>query len=94
MSSDSHPAPKYGRIFLALFALTVSEILYANLHLPKVAIVLGLVFLAMIKASLVAMFYMHLKFEKILLTVIALAPLVFSLVLVLMVGFDIRHVIP
>ena len=90
MNETSHPRPHYGAIFLALFVLTVLEILTANLKLPRVSVILMLVSLAITKASLVAMFYMHLKFEKILLAVIAVAPLLFSIILVLLVGFDIR----
>jgi cytochrome c oxidase subunit 4 len=88
MTSETHSHPNYGLVFLALFILTVTEIIVANLHMPKLYIVLGLVVLALMKASLVAMFYMHLRFEKILLAVIAFSPLIFSVILTLMVGSD------
>ncbi|HXV27893.1 MAG TPA: cytochrome C oxidase subunit IV family protein [bacterium] len=91
---ENHSNPHYGRIFLALFALTVAEVLYANLHLPRHLIIVGLVFLAVVKASLVALFYMHLKFEKALLAVIGFAPLLFSIILTMMVGADIRLIHP
>ena len=92
MSTETHSHPSYGQIFLALFALTVAEILYANLHLPRHLIIIGLVVLAVIKASLVALFYMHLRFEKVLLAVIGFAPLIFSIILTMTVGADIRHI--
>ena len=93
MSEQAHPHPRpYGLIFLALFALTVTEIFISNLHLHKTMIVLILVGLAIVKAGLVAMFYMHLKFEKVLLTVIALSPLMLSFLMALMVGWDIGKV--
>ncbi len=94
MSSDTHAHPSYGKIFLALFALTVAEVIYANVPLAKVYIVLGLVFLAVLKAALVALFYMHLRFEKVLLAIIGFAPLILSIILILMVGADIRHIHP
>ena len=91
MTSPTHPRPNYGGIFVSLFVLTIVEIFVANLGLHKLTIILVLVGLAIVKASLVAMFYMHLRFEKILLTLFALAPLIFSVILTLMVGFDVPH---
>ena len=90
MSSQTHPRP-YGLIFITLFILTVLEICVANFHIAKVYVVLALVSLALIKAALVAMFYMHLSFEKRLLTLIALSPLIFSVIFTLLIGFDIAH---
>jgi len=94
MSTDSHtPDTSYGKIFLALFVLTVLEIFTANLPFTRLVIILALIFLAVIKAALVAAFYMHLRFEKVLLTVIAVAPLAFSVILTMLVGFDIHKII-
>lgn len=94
MSEGSHSKPNYAAIFIALFLLTVSEIFAANLPMPRTATILILVAFALAKATLVAMFYMHLRFEKVLLAVIAVAPLLFSLILVLGIGFDIWSVAP
>ncbi len=94
MSSSAHTRPNYGAIFVVLFVLTVIEIFASKLPLPKIYVVVSLLGLAILKAALVAMFYMHLKFEKTLLTVICLSPLIFSVILTLMVGFDIGHVRP
>lgn len=91
VSAPSHPRPNYGGVFLSLFVLTILEILAVNLGLPRRVTIPLLVFLALLKASLVAMFYMHLRFEKILLAVVALAPLLFSVILTLMVGADLGH---
>ncbi len=87
MSEESH-SRRYGAIFLGLFVLTILELATANLPLARLPIALMLVGLAIVKASLVAMFYMHLKFEKILLTLVALAPLAFSLIFTLIIGHD------
>lgn len=93
MSSETHspPRPNYGAVFFALLVLTLVEVVVANLSQAKVLIILGLVFLALVKASLVAMFYMHLKFEKVLLALIAVSPLLFSILLTLLIGMDIGH---
>ena len=87
MSDQTHKK-HYGLIFISLFALTILEIFAANLPVSKTLIVMTLILFAVVKAALVAMFYMHLKFEKILLTVIGFAPLIFSVILTLMLGAD------
>ncbi len=88
MSTETHARPNFVYIFLALFVLTMIEVFCVNFPWGKKYIILALIFLAVMKAALVAMFYMHLRYEKILLTVIALAPLIFSVVLVFMIGYD------
>ncbi len=90
MSEQTHSRP-YGRIFLSLFALTIFEIFIANLHFSKMMIVLLLVFLAFVKAALVAAFYMHLRFEKLLLTLTLVAPLIFTAIFILAIGYDVGH---
>ncbi len=91
MSEHAHPRP-YGRIFLSLFVLTVFEIFVANLHIfARPLIILTLVFLAFVKAALVAMFYMHLRFEKIFLTITLVGPLAFTLIFILAIGSDVGH---
>ena len=88
---SAHPRPNYGGVFISLFLLTMLEIFVANLPMARLPIILGLVFLAIVKATLVAMFYMHLRFEKVLLIIIAVAPLAFSMILTIAVGHDIGH---
>ena len=87
-SAHAHSRP-YGRIFLSLFVLTIFEIFIANLHFARPLIILMLVFLAFVKAALVAMFYMHLRFEKIFLTVTLVAPLIFTAIFILTIGSDV-----
>jgi len=91
MSRESHPHPNFVRIFQALAVLTVVEIFAANLPLAKFHVVFILVAFAVIKAALVGMFYMHLRYEKILLTVLLVGPLLLSFILTFMVGADIGH---
>jgi cytochrome c oxidase subunit 4 len=75
-------------IFYYLLALTILEILVA---LPTYAIWLKailLISMALGKASLVAMFFMHLRFERSILGVIAFTPLVICVFLVFMLTPD------
>ena len=86
--SQAHKNPNYAAIFWSLLILTIVEIVVANLHAAKPLLVVTLVFLAIIKASLVALFYMHLKFEKYVIYVIVLFPLFLAVVLTVMVLSD------
>jgi cytochrome c oxidase subunit IV len=84
-----HKPVNYGAIFWALLILTILEIIVANIHaLGKPVIVVSLIVLAIIKASLVALFYMHLKFEKLIIYFICLFPLFLAAILTLMVLAD------
>jgi cytochrome c oxidase subunit 4 len=54
----------YLKVFLALGILTLVTVGVAYLHLPHTPAVLVALFIAAAKASLVAMFFMHLKGER------------------------------
>lgn len=81
MATD-HPGPNYMTIFWWLFGLTVAEIAVIYLGLPKLALALLLIGLAVSKAALVAMYFMHLRFERLTLALIAVTPLLLCLLLV------------
>ncbi len=83
-----HKQPNYAAVFWSLLILTICEIIVANLHFAKPLIVITLVFLAIVKASLVALFYMHLKFEKYIIYIIALFPIFLAVILTVMVLSD------
>ena len=72
---DGHEHPKYMLIWLYLFILTIAEVGVAFLSIPKWMIVTSLLVMAVWKALLVALYYMHLKFEPTRLRLVALAPL-------------------
>jgi cytochrome c oxidase subunit IV len=59
--SETRPQPNYLGVFWALAILTAIEVAVTYLPLPRIPI---LVPLALIKAALVALFYMHLKFDR------------------------------
>jgi len=89
MSSTTHSHPNYLRIFWILLVLTIVEVGITYLGLPKMLLAALLVTLAVWKASLVAMHFMHLKFEKKTLTIVAIAPFVLCVFLILMLLPDI-----
>ena len=89
MTSEAHSTSNYIKIFWILLALTVIEVAIVYMGLPKVLLASLLVIFAVWKAALVAMHFMHLKFEKKTLTIVALAPFVLCIFLVLMLMPDI-----
>lgn len=66
--------PNYMAIFYWLFGLTVAELTVAYMPLMRALMIAGLVGLALAKAALVAMYFMHLRFERRTLGLIALTP--------------------
>lgn len=58
---QQHPQPNYLGVFWVLALLTAAEVGVTYLPLPHIPI---LVPLALIKAALVALFYMHLKYDR------------------------------
>lgn len=74
-----HEEPNYIAVFIYLTVLTGIELLVYSLALPKPVLVGMLVALALAKAVLVAMYFMHLAVERKGLWIIAGVPLVILL---------------
>ncbi len=84
METVAHKRPNYVAIWGYLFVLTVIEVAAALMsHIPKHWLILILLFLAIWKALLVAMYFMHLKFERWRLRVVFMVPLPLAAILVL-----------
>jgi len=78
-----HQQPNYMAIFWWLFGLTVVEVSYSVFtHPPKLVLMTVLVGLAVIKATMVALFFMHLRFERKSLGIIFASTLILGLILV------------
>ena len=78
----AHKQPNYIGVFWWLLALTVMEIAVIYLPIARLLVGILLVGLALSKASLVAMYFMHLKFEARTLGLIALTPLLLCVLLI------------
>jgi cytochrome c oxidase subunit 4 len=90
----AHRHPNYMAIFWWLAALTVLELAVIFAPLAKITIGVLLVGLALSKAALVAMYFMHLRFEVRTLGLIAIVPLVIATLLIFLVlpdGFAVAH---
>lgn len=88
--ATAHKEPNYIGVFWWLLALTILEIAVIYMPVARLIIVILLVGMALTKAALVALYFMHLRFERVTLGVIALTPLVLCLFLILMLSPDIR----
>ncbi len=80
-----HDDPPYFLIWGVLFVLTMAEVGYAFLDLPKFWLSFGLIVMAVWKALLVALYYMHLRFEPKKLWLLAASPLPLAVILVVAV---------
>ena len=78
----THRDPNYMTIFWWLFALTIIEVGVIFMGLPKLLLVILLISLALSKASLVAMYFMHLRFERRAMALIAVTPIFLGTLLV------------
>jgi len=81
MADKGHQHPNYMAIFWYLAILTVVEIGVIYLPLGKFTIGVLLCALAVTKAALVAMYFMHLRFEALTLGWIAMTPLAIATLL-------------
>jgi cytochrome c oxidase subunit IV len=94
MATTEHKHPNYMAIFWYLAVLTVVEIAVIFAPLPKLTIGVLLCALAVTKAALVAMYFMHLRFETRTLGLIAMTPLAIATLLVFILlpdGFAVAH---
>src|SRR5213592_2324839 len=77
-----HKHPNYMAIFWWLAILTALELMVIFTGLPKLVVGVLLCSAALAKASLVAMYFMHLRFETRTLGLVALTPLMIATLLV------------
>ncbi len=81
-----HKHPPYVLVFVALAILTALitavELLYVNGYIPLARPVVNTIYLSMslTKAILVAMFYMHLKQDSLIYTVLFGMPVIFAII--------------
>jgi cytochrome c oxidase subunit 4 len=92
--AGEHKHPNYMAIFWLLAILTVTELIVVFLPFGKMVNGTMLCALAVGKAAVVAMYFMHLKFESRTLGLIALTPLAIATLLVFVIlpdAFRVDH---
>jgi len=84
--ATKHAHPNYIGIWLLLAALTFLELGVVFLsHFGKWFVISALMIMAIWKALLVAMYFMHLRFENNRLRILAIAPLPLAVIMVMAV---------
>lgn len=85
-TAQKHPHPNYVLIWVYLAVLTAVEVGVAFVsHFSKTTLLIILLVLAVWKALLVALYFMHLKFERWNLRFIAIIPIPLALILIIFV---------
>ena len=79
---EEHHDPPYLLIWVVLLVMTMAEVGYAFLSLPKFWLALGLCVMAIWKAILVALYYMHLRWEPRRLWVLIAVPMPLVVILI------------
>ena len=91
MASPHRVHPNYLAVWVWLAALMLVSVLASYLPTSAVIIIGIVLVLAFIKALLVALYYMHLKFERPLLLILVIAPLVLAAILITALLPDSAH---
>ena len=87
---DAHDHPNYVLVWFALAVMTAVEVGITFLSWPKTTVIIVLLALAVWKALLVALYFMHLRFESRPLRILAVAPIPLAFILVLAVITEFR----
>lgn len=87
--ADAHEHPNYVLIWYWLIGLALMSVLLSALPISD-AVALFLIFAAAcVKAVLVALYFMHLRFERVVIIALLLAPILLFIALLVVVFFDI-----
>lgn len=88
-SEPAHTHPNYVAIWYWLVGLALVSVLLSALPIPHGLTLVIIFAVAFVKALLVALYYMHLRFEQLLIYSLVLVPLAFFLILLLVLVPDI-----
>jgi len=97
-SAQSHGDPqKMVRVYLAIFAalaiLTVLTVWVNSLHVTRVTAISIAAFIALVKVTLIAMFFMHLKVEGKWIYGVVVLSLIAILILIFLISPDIAGIL-
>jgi len=89
--SHDAPHPNYMAIFWWLLVITIAEVGITFVDIPQGLMVSMLLVMAFGKAALVALYFMHLKFDNKILMVIAVVPVILAGIAVGVVSYEFTH---
>lgn len=87
-TEEGRKSPNYMAVWAGLAVLTAVEVGIVYLGFNRNLLVLTLIALAIWKALLVALYFMHLKFEPRIVSVVAASPLLPAAILIILVLFE------
>lgn len=87
-SEEGRKHPNYMAVWAGLAVLTAVEVGIVYLGFSRNLLILMLLALAVWKALLVAMYFMHLKFEPKAVSIVAASPLLPAAILIILVLFE------
>ena len=87
-SVQTHSHPNYVVIWYWLIGLALGSVIVSSLPLPHLLILVIIFAAAFVKAWLVALYYMHLRFERLLIFSLVVIPLAFFVILLLVLFYD------
>ena len=87
-SEEGRKHPNYMAVWAGLAVLTAVEVGVVYLGFARNLLILTLLALAIWKALLVAMYFMHLKFEPRAVSIVAASPLLPAAILIVLVLFE------
>jgi len=83
----------YAVTWFWLLVITIVELAIVLLHVPRILLATSLVILALMKATLIVAYFMHLRYEKLSLVYAVVVPMVFlAVVLFAFIAPDAVHV--
>jgi len=85
------PHPNYMAIFWWLLGATIAEVAVTYLGLPQAAMIVVLLVMAFGKAALVALYFMHLKYDYKVLMIIAVVPVNLAGIAISVLSFEYTH---
>ena len=85
-TGEAHKPPPYMLVWVGLFVLTIMEVFYAFMSsIPKIWLAIRLVVMAFYKSYMVAVYYMHLKWEAKRLWLMVSVPIPLIMILIFVV---------
>jgi cytochrome c oxidase subunit IV len=92
--AHAHPQPNYMMVFYALFGLTIAEVAVTGFGLGQEVLIIILLVMAFVKAAMVAAYFMHLRYDNIVLSIIAVVPLILACIAIAVLSYEYTHDIP
>ncbi len=94
VAEGTHGYKIYWVTWFWLLVLTVLEVSLVLVRPPKILLIVGLVTMALMKATLIVAYFMHLRWERLSLVYVVVTPMfLLAIVMLALMGPDALHVL-